>query len=80
MCQELSCFQDWTILPGMDVEIRQWGVKVRIGRVDVAMEDGTALWLAGNGVYERKMIEKAEGFSAWGSASRCGLPKEATAG
>lgn len=72
MCQERYRFENWATLVGMDVEIRHTGTNVRSGWVDAAMEDGTALWLAQDGALERKIIEKAEGFSAWGTTCLCG--------
>ncbi|MGY2744129.1 hypothetical protein [Arthrobacter sp. UYCu723] len=57
---------DWSHLIGTTVDIRLRGETVRTGRVDHATKDSNILWLAQDGNNPRKMIDKAQGYEAWG--------------
>lgn len=55
----------WRRLIGERVQIRQHGQIIRIGTVDEAMADSTALWIAGDAVQPRTMYEAALGIEVW---------------
>ena len=58
-------FDDWKRLPGAEVEVSQGSQFIRRGTVDAATEDSEIIWLAPNGVSERVMIDKTEGYKLW---------------
>ncbi|MEW1823101.1 hypothetical protein AB0323_20250 [Arthrobacter sp. NPDC080031] len=58
-------YQKWSRLLGSTVEIRQNGKTIRVGMVDQAMADDSALWLAADGVEGRALIEAAAEFEVW---------------
>jgi len=55
----------WRRLIGARVQIRQHGHIIRIGTVDEAMADSTALWIAGDAAQPRRMYEAALGIQVW---------------
>lgn len=73
MCEERHRCDEWGILVGLHVEIGHGGTFIRSGWVDAAMEDSSALWLAQDGAFERKLFDKAEGFSIWITAEQQGV-------
>lgn len=76
MCEETCLIDDWSALPGQDVEIRRGAHAVRTGRVEAAMADGSALWLAQDGPLERKMIAKIDGYTVRATRCSCPSPKD----
>jgi hypothetical protein len=59
------CSEDWNLLAGRQVQIRQDGRVVRTGRVDTVTKAANALWLESHGAHLRTLFEKAEGYTAW---------------
>lgn len=57
--------KNWNALVGVDVEIRQHGQRVRMGRVDDVLADSSILWLAANGGLPRTMFAAADGYEVW---------------
>ncbi|MFP3579319.1 hypothetical protein SB659_06970 [Arthrobacter sp. SIMBA_036] len=56
---------EWLPLVGETVQIRQYGRFVRTGMVDAVTADDRILWLGADGVNQRQLISKAEGFEVW---------------
>lgn len=56
---------DWLPLIGETVQIRQYGRFIRTGTVDAVTGDAKILWLAADGVNQRRLISKADGFEVW---------------
>ncbi len=56
---------DWLPLTGETVQIRINGRAVRTGLVDAVTTDNQILWLASDGVHQRRMISKADGYEVW---------------
>jgi len=56
---------DWLPLTGETVQIRINGRPVRTGFVDAVTIDNQILWLASDGVYQRRMISKVDGYEVW---------------
>jgi hypothetical protein len=61
----LCKYSDWNRLIGAIVEIRQHNDTIRIGTVDDAMADSSALWLASDGVQPRTLYEAALKYEVW---------------
>lgn len=59
------CSEDWNLLAGRQVQIRQDGRIIRTGRVDTVTRAANALWLESHGAHLRTLFEKAEGYTAW---------------
>ncbi|SKB73870.1 hypothetical protein SAMN05660916_02418 [Arthrobacter sp. 31Cvi3.1E] len=53
---------DWYRAPGESVDIRSGDQVLYQGRVDVAMPDGSGLWLAAQGTAERTYKHKEHGL------------------
>lgn len=66
----LRPFTHWCDLVGSIVEVRHHGIVVGVGRVDDAMPDSSALWLAAEWSQPRSMYEAAQGFSMWVDLTR----------
>jgi hypothetical protein len=58
-------YHDWRRLIGTPVEVRKNFEIVRIGVVDDAMEDSSAVWIAADAGGGRRMFAAAEGFEVW---------------
>ena len=56
---------DWSVLPGMEVEIRMNGQPVRTGTVEIVMPDASMLWLFSDHNGSRTLFESAEGYEVW---------------
>ncbi len=56
---------DWLPLVGETVQIRIKGRFVRMGIVDAVTIDNEILWLASDGVNQRRLVSKADGYEAW---------------
>ncbi|WP_230116554.1 hypothetical protein [Arthrobacter sp. Bi83] len=56
---------DWLPLVGEAVQIRQYGQFVGAGVVDAVTDDDGILWLAADGVNQRRLITRADGFEVW---------------
>ncbi|MCI0142115.1 hypothetical protein KNN17_11045 [Arthrobacter bambusae] len=56
---------DWLPLVGEMVQIRISGRFVRTGVVDAVTIDDGILWLAADGVNQRRLISKADGYEVW---------------
>jgi hypothetical protein len=63
---------DWTLLPGTSIEIRQQGNYVCSGYVDAVTDDGRILWVRAP-AQDRKLFEKAEFYEAWTAEDRAGF-------
>lgn len=68
---------DWTLLPGASIEIRQQGRGVWNGLVDAVTDDGDILWVP-NQSGQRRPFEKAELYEAWATEERDGFHYEVT--
>jgi hypothetical protein len=58
-------YHDWSRLIGTPVEIRKDFTIVRVGIVDDAMPDSSALWLAADSTHGRAIFAAAEGYQVW---------------
>ena len=56
---------DWSALTHGHIELRYRGSPVTRGYVELAMPDGSALWLREDATLERRYYARAEGYSAW---------------
>lgn len=54
-------FDDWSRLPGAEVEIWIDGSQVRIGLIDDATDDSLIVWVAADGNNHRCLLEKGCG-------------------
>lgn len=70
MPESLVRREDWERLSGRVVQLRKGRKKIRSGVVDAVMDDGSALWLAQEGVFGRVLIEKAEDYEIWADRSK----------
>lgn len=57
--------QDWSRLHSMHVQITAGGRTLREGQVDMVADDGTVLWMARDGVFERQLVLRSDGVEAW---------------
>lgn len=64
--------QDWTLLPGTSVEIRQQGISVCQGFVDAVTDDGKILWVS-SPAQSRRLFEKDEFYEVWADQVREGF-------
>ncbi|MEV7136170.1 hypothetical protein AB0N24_25250 [Arthrobacter sp. NPDC093128] len=76
---DLRRINDWTLLTGSSIEIRQQGSPVCSGYVDAVTEDGTILWLRPP-AQNRRLFEKGEFYEAWAREDRTGFHYEVTKG
>ena len=56
---------DWSVLAGLEVEIRANGQVVRTGVVEIVMPDAAMLWLSSDHNGNRTLFEAAEGYEVW---------------
>lgn len=63
---------DWSTLPGANVEIRQQGNTVCSGTVDAVTEDGNILWIFCP-VDGRRLFDKSDFYQAWAVEERTGF-------
>lgn len=68
---------DWTLLPGASIEVRQQGRGVWRGFVDAVTADGKILWVI-DPSGQRRLFEKAEFYDAWAIEERDGFHYEVT--
>lgn len=57
--------KDWSRLAGHTVEVWLGGEYVARGVVDQAAEDGSVLWIAGEGITTRRLFDKSTGYQVW---------------
>lgn len=57
--------RDWSVLAGMEVEIRMEGQLIRTGTVEAVMPDSSMLWLSSDHNGGRTLFEAAEGYEVW---------------
>lgn len=57
--------KDWQFLVGCEVEVRRGRRLLRTGLIDAATEDGSIAWLSRQGVYERRLLTRSEGYDLW---------------
>lgn len=74
---DLRRIEDWTLLIGADVEIRQQGAHICSGYVDAVTDDGGILWLHGP-AQNRRLFEKAEFYEAWAVEDHTGFHYKVT--
>lgn len=63
---------DWSTLPGANVEIRQQENTVCSGIVDAVTEDGNILWIFCP-VDGRRLFHKSDSYQAWAVEDRTGF-------
>ncbi len=56
---------DWSRLTGHTVEVWFMGEHVTTGVVEQAADDDSVLWIAGAGVFTRRLFDKSTGFKVW---------------
>lgn len=76
---DLRRINDWTLLVGASIEIRQHGLTLCSRHVDAVTDDGTILWLQPP-VPNRRLYEKAEFYEAWATEDRTGFHYRVTTG
>jgi hypothetical protein len=69
---DMRPIRDWTLLPGVNVEIRQQGTTVCSGYVDAVTDDGKIIWVISLG-QNRRLYEKDEFYEAWATEDSCGF-------
>lgn len=57
--------EEWQFLAGFEVDVRLGRRLMRTAVVDSATADGRIAWLCRQGVQERTLILKAEGYGLW---------------
>jgi hypothetical protein len=72
---DIRRINDWTLLPGASIEIRQQDRYVCSGYVDAVTDDGEILWVRSPS-QDRKLFEKAEFYEAWAIEDRDGFHYE----
>ncbi|MBT2523561.1 hypothetical protein [Arthrobacter sp. ISL-28] len=75
---DLRRINDWTLLVGASIEIRQHGLPLSTGHVDAVTDDGAILWLQPP-AQNRRLYEKAEFYEAWATEDRTGFHYRVTA-
>lgn len=55
----------WLPVVGQRVEIRRHGAIVRRGTVDSVTADDGTLWVAAEGLEQRRMFHRSDGFEVW---------------
>lgn len=53
---------DWTLLIGLTIELRQAGKQVRIAEVEDATADSSVMWLRFDGNHRRQLITRDDGY------------------
>lgn len=56
---------DWNPVIGEWVQIRRRGEITCSGVVDAVTHDGAILWILGDGIFPRRMFERADGYEVW---------------
>lgn len=64
---------DWTVIPGANVEIRKDGTVIRRGVVEEVTPNGDILWLGGGEGGPRRLFERFEGFEVWAASEQTPL-------
>lgn len=57
--------EDWQFLVGCEVDVRRGRRLLRTGVIDAATDDGSIVWLSRQGVQERGLLTKSEGYDLW---------------
>ncbi|MGY2747571.1 hypothetical protein [Arthrobacter sp. UYCu723] len=55
-------FDEWSRLPGTDVEVWRNGLRLGTGTVDMAVSDSTIAWIISDQLAERLLLEKTNGI------------------
>lgn len=69
---DIRPIRDWTLLPGVNVEIRQHGTAVSSGYVDAVTDDGKIIWVK-TPDQNRRLYEKDEFYEAWATEDGYGF-------
>lgn len=56
---------DWQFLVGCEVDVRRGRRLLRTGAIDAATDDGNIVWLSRQGVHERRLLTRADGYDLW---------------
>ena len=56
---------NWCNLPSVYVEVRRGGNVIRSGVVEAVTADSAMLWLSRDGVEDRTIFHKVDGYEAW---------------
>jgi hypothetical protein len=56
---------DWSRLPGTEVEVHRRGKLIRSGVVDAVTPDSAMVWLSADHNGSRALFESAEGYEVW---------------
>lgn len=62
---DLHLQADWQRALGQYVEVRRHGEIIRAGTVEDVMPDNSILWISAAGPFQRKMLERAEGYEIY---------------
>lgn len=57
--------EDWQFLVGCEVDVRRGRRLLRTGAIDAATDDGNIVWLSRQGVHERRLLTRADGYDLW---------------
>jgi hypothetical protein len=57
--------EDWQFLVGCEVDVRRGRRLLRTGAIDAATDDGNVVWLSRQGVRERRLLTRADGYDLW---------------
>jgi hypothetical protein len=57
--------EDWSVLPGRNVEVWCGNRYIRTSRVDAASVDATMIWLSFDGVDMRRLVMKSDGYEVY---------------
>lgn len=57
--------RDWYPVIGESVELRRHDQPVRYGVIDAVTGDDAILWLAANGIHQRQLFTREDGYQVW---------------
>lgn len=57
--------EEWQFLAGCEVDVRRGRCLLRTGLIDAATDDGNVVWLSRQGVHERRLLTRADGYDLW---------------
>ncbi|WP_320536125.1 hypothetical protein [Pseudarthrobacter sp. IC2-21] len=57
--------EDWQFLVGCEVDVCMGRQLLRTGVIDAATVDGGIVWISRQGVQERRLLTRADGYDLW---------------